>query len=762
MTYFKPSEIPVNNGLPNAIERSLAKRFGEVADVSDFGAVGDGVVDDTTAFQNAIATGLKVYAPGDKTYKITASLDGWSNGQYLFGDGAKSTTILPYGNINVFSFSDTCQHVGIRDLAVNGINLTGGYVLHVNGADRVLFENIRIDQPWNVAYVYQCNAYTARNIYVQEPRGPYAWHLYGEIIPGDTPTVNRSDVVRLQDVNVGGPSDAKTWTGIYWDGFVNTLQCFGVTFVQPLRGVHVLNSTGNPACRPYFGIFHDLEVDFPAMEGVKIEDGAGFWFTTLYIQGSAAEAGVYIGDTTDSVKIVNGYIRGNYKEGLNSGAQDVAITNTQFVFNSYSNPTSNYYNYSAVKLRTASSRVQIASSQFGRQEGIGSTVGYGLYVETGADSVRVAGCDFSGCLLGDVYDAYKYVPAWQSSENYNVDDLVTNDYGKVFKCVQAGVSSSDSNAGPKVENGITTGIVDFEVIWDFFFVPSAGNITVVGSSAVEQAINTQIPGWEIGIKSGSGAILQPTFDESGHIIDVAVFDGGKDYSVAPSIIAQDPLSQGDGNFAATAQITDGVITGITVDDTGASYSTYTKVFARSGVQSPTLKARFIGQPDSSARIEADGAGFVRLGNSQGAGALVTAVPDSVNYVVLRGSADGQRVAVYSGGSSDDIGINYVAKGTGAQVFSANDGVSNSAISLEVIGDPTAENYIRINPAASGVGPSIIAVGSDASVDLVLAPQGAAGVLDVNGPLSGSAGSLAGYLEIKIGGASYKLPYYNMS
>lgn len=46
--------------------RSIAERFADVVNVKDFGAVGDGVTDDTSAFKEAAATGKNVFIPGGK------------------------------------------------------------------------------------------------------------------------------------------------------------------------------------------------------------------------------------------------------------------------------------------------------------------------------------------------------------------------------------------------------------------------------------------------------------------------------------------------------------------------------------------------------------------------------------------------------------------------------------------------------------------------------------------------------------------------
>ena len=67
--------------------------------VMDYGAVGNGIADDTLAFKAAIAaatSGGVIYAPTG-TYKITANLDiTWPKLCVLRGDGSKLTTLLDY------------------------------------------------------------------------------------------------------------------------------------------------------------------------------------------------------------------------------------------------------------------------------------------------------------------------------------------------------------------------------------------------------------------------------------------------------------------------------------------------------------------------------------------------------------------------------------------------------------------------------------------------------------------------------------------
>lgn len=55
--------------------RPLAERFADIANVRDFGAVGDGVTDDTAAFEAAAATGKTVFVP-EGQYKLSQKVAG--------------------------------------------------------------------------------------------------------------------------------------------------------------------------------------------------------------------------------------------------------------------------------------------------------------------------------------------------------------------------------------------------------------------------------------------------------------------------------------------------------------------------------------------------------------------------------------------------------------------------------------------------------------------------------------------------------------
>ena len=84
--------------------------------VRSFGAVGDGVANDTTAIANAIATGKSVFFPAG-TYR-TGLQTVATVGQTIFGEGQNSVILAITPTTNLFNV--TANYVTFQDLRMNG------------------------------------------------------------------------------------------------------------------------------------------------------------------------------------------------------------------------------------------------------------------------------------------------------------------------------------------------------------------------------------------------------------------------------------------------------------------------------------------------------------------------------------------------------------------------------------------------------------------------------------------------------------------
>lgn len=89
---------------------------GDVVNVLDYGAVGDGSANDTAAITAALATGKSVFFP--KGTYLSGAQTITTQGQTLFGEGAAS--IVQANAAGVTLFTVQAAYVNIRDLRLNG------------------------------------------------------------------------------------------------------------------------------------------------------------------------------------------------------------------------------------------------------------------------------------------------------------------------------------------------------------------------------------------------------------------------------------------------------------------------------------------------------------------------------------------------------------------------------------------------------------------------------------------------------------------
>lgn len=187
-----------------AATRTSTDKFSDLISVKDFGAVGDGLTDDTLAIQQALAAYKNVFVP-EGTYLITAPIT-LGYGQSLFGAGRASAIKAQSTSFNVIEVPNALTR--IADLKIEsgaiGIAFSGGTNecvqnsvtdVTIVGAD----VGIRLDGGNNASYPCYWNNFN--RVLVEQP-GVHGVHLTLSGA-GDTPNANRFYAVRVYSKGAG-------------------------------------------------------------------------------------------------------------------------------------------------------------------------------------------------------------------------------------------------------------------------------------------------------------------------------------------------------------------------------------------------------------------------------------------------------------------------------------------------------------------------------------------------------------------------------
>ena len=123
----------------------LTAQFCIAGSVLDFGATGDGKMNDTKAFEKAIQSGDKNIRIPAGTYKIGPTTLVIPAGVQITGDGNATRLVPAAGTVTLLKLSDDCS---LRDLCIEGDKVKKGRsddpgLIHIEKADEVDIENVK-------------------------------------------------------------------------------------------------------------------------------------------------------------------------------------------------------------------------------------------------------------------------------------------------------------------------------------------------------------------------------------------------------------------------------------------------------------------------------------------------------------------------------------------------------------------------------------------------------------------------------------------
>lgn len=380
--YQKPgSGIPITD-LSSSVQTTLNKAA-FFLNVKDFGALGNGSTDDTTAIQLAIdalpASGGCVFIPPG-TYRISSSLT-LAEGVQLVGTGSGSILQASSGshNIDMIQIGDgssTVSFAAVRQLKItsNG-QKTGGAGIALNKAYRVWLENLSLEFQYRGVYILNSTAIwlnrsdirdTKENAITIESDLGQGFEWYIDSVLCDNPTVT----------NIG--------TGLLWNGG-ESLHVSHSNFQRFTYGF-VVNTTNGRESR--FAFIEGMICDFSSDNNIRITNtgsGAtvGLTFTNCW-SGTATNYGILIdrpgAGLVQGVRWVGGKVFHNGLAGFRLvGGQDTHISDCDIIANSQTVSASRH----GIEIGGNINEFSVTGCRIGGGYQQGDTQGYAIHIDAG-------------------------------------------------------------------------------------------------------------------------------------------------------------------------------------------------------------------------------------------------------------------------------------------------------------------------------------------------------------------------------------------
>jgi hypothetical protein len=270
----------------------------------NYGAVGNGAVDDSASIQAALDSGFDVYLPPGRIYAIGTTLTMSTPNQSFGGPGVLRIA----GAINGLELiSPTATIVtGIQlDLTFDSPTQTAGWAVYIQNSSRVKINKLNIIRGFGGLYVQQANWVVVDFMWASLTGPGVKWYGNDSV---------RSDLLILNAV-VLDTGDA--YYGMEWDGNCHSLTVKYLGIIGG-KGMIIRNSDGVTTF-PAIGRIGQVEVDYSTGIGVEIQSGLDYDFVMPYVLGAVSD-GFRIAATINAyeVRITGGKSIGNGGYGINN------------------------------------------------------------------------------------------------------------------------------------------------------------------------------------------------------------------------------------------------------------------------------------------------------------------------------------------------------------------------------------------------------------------------------------------------------------
>lgn len=353
-----------------------------------FGAVGDGVADDTAAIQAALNSKAGVISILPGTYKITGTLNFAFSGQRIVGGGASSTALVFYtGTASglVCNGKNTC---GISGIKLKGSGNTGGELLLVENCSAFSARDLRVETGYNGITVLSTNNVLFDGFVIADNTGAYGIRFAGT-------STTRADVLKLHGGEISHSSNSAI-TSILWESYAHSMTLSDVRVINGGRGLYTHDSsgTGTDLAIPSFLQAAILEFDSPSGEAIRADDLRDAWITNLYNNASIGTNGVHFSSNAWSIRMDNARVASASQHGIYIAGRFVVVSNSYC----YANGQSASNAYDGIFVDSTAADVTVNNCISGYDSSFGTRQRYGLNVDPASTRVRYFGNDFNGNL----------------------------------------------------------------------------------------------------------------------------------------------------------------------------------------------------------------------------------------------------------------------------------------------------------------------------------------------------------------------------
>jgi hypothetical protein len=395
-THFIATGVGTGTGTAE-LSQTVEAKLQQTVSVKDFGAVGDGVADDTAAIQAGIDTGNSLYFPPGN-YKISATLTfytGANNGQRLMGAGPRSlaggvggtnvnkTIITPTSAVTVAFDVDGdlnslyIQHGKFIDLTLDMVNMTDvstSVGFRQAKAFGYTYDNVRINNDGSnkrgfkfvtgayTTHLQECTTavlelagtslsagvttITGMNLDLQQVKARYASQcaFYMPVVQGDR---DKFDLEQVVDFSIMNGDIEGTGTYLKIGTNVQGLKSFGNGFLGAIAPFTYIS--GSPSNNAFYADNYSDSSNSAANPGVNGNwIGESLFVSPINLGGSLYQnCGVFdTGFKTDLQYSANGLYRARIRNPSTGGNNvcDLNISaNAQDLYLGISNATSRSY-----------------------------------------------------------------------------------------------------------------------------------------------------------------------------------------------------------------------------------------------------------------------------------------------------------------------------------------------------------------------------------------------------------------------------------